>query len=70
MCCGSAGTYSVLNPKIAYELRDRKLANFGEMAPEVIVSANIGFLTHLQSGTATPVRHWIEVLDDALPKTL
>ena len=70
MCCGSAGTYSVLNPKIAYELRDSKLANFGEMAPEVIVSANIGFLTHLQSGTATPVRHWIEVLDDALPKTL
>ena len=66
LCCGSAGTYSVLNPEIAFQLRDRKLANLGEMAPEVIVSANIGCITHLQSGTATPVRHWIEVLDEAL----
>ena len=66
LCCGSAGTYSVLNPEIAYQLRDRKLANLTEMAPEVIVSANIGCITHLQSGTATPVRHWVEVLDDAL----
>ena len=69
LCCGSAGTYSVLNPDIAYELRDRKLANLGEMAPEVIVSANIGCITHLQSGTATPVRHWVEVLDEALLNT-
>ena len=66
LCCGSAGTYSVLQPKIAYELRDRKLGNLSEMNPEVIVSANIGCITHLQSGTATPVRHWVEVLDDAL----
>ncbi|MEO6016425.1 MAG: heterodisulfide reductase-related iron-sulfur binding cluster, partial [Polaromonas sp.] len=66
LCCGSAGTYSVLNPEIAYQLRDRKLANLGEMAPEQIVSANIGCITHLQSGTATPVRHWVELLDDAL----
>ncbi|WP_341916147.1 glycolate oxidase subunit GlcF [Polaromonas sp. YR568] len=66
LCCGSAGTYSVLNPEIAFQLRDRKLANLGEMAPEVIVSANIGCITHLQSGTATPVRHWIEVLDESL----
>ncbi|MFZ3141424.1 glycolate oxidase subunit GlcF [Polaromonas sp.] len=66
LCCGSAGTYSVLNPDIASQLRDRKLANLGEMAPEVIVSANIGCITHLQSGTATPVRHWVEVLDAAL----
>ncbi|MDP3796913.1 MAG: glycolate oxidase subunit GlcF [Polaromonas sp.] len=66
LCCGSAGTYSVLNPGIAFELRDRKLENLNEMAPEVIVSANIGCITHLQSGTATPVRHWVEVLDDAL----
>jgi len=66
LCCGSAGTYSVLNPEIAFQLRDRKLANLGEMTPEVIVSANIGCITHLQSGTATPVRHWIEVLDDSL----
>ena len=66
LCCGSAGTYSVLQPKIAYELRDRKLGNLSEMNPEVIVSANIGCITHLQSGTTTPVRHWVEVLDDAL----
>ena len=66
LCCGSAGTYSVLNPGIAYQLRDRKLENLGEMNPEVIASANIGCITHLQSGTATPVRHWVEVLDQAL----
>ncbi|MDO9403769.1 MAG: glycolate oxidase subunit GlcF [Polaromonas sp.] len=66
LCCGSAGTYSVLNPDIAYQLRDRKLGNLGEMKPEVIVSANIGCITHLQSGTDTPVRHWVEVLDEAL----
>ena len=66
LCCGSAGTYSVLNPEIAYQLRDRKLANLAELAPETIVSANIGCITHLQSGTATPVRHWVELLDDAL----
>ena len=66
LCCGSAGTYSVLQPEIAYQLRDRKLGNLGEMKPEVIASANIGCITHLQSGTQTPVRHWVELLDDAL----
>ena len=66
LCCGSAGTYSVLQPDIAYQLRDRKLGNLSEMKPEVIASANIGCITHLQSGTSTPVRHWIELLDDAL----
>ena len=66
LCCGSAGTYSVLQPEIAYQLRDRKLGNLGEMKPDVIVSANIGCITHLQSGTATPVRHWVEMLDEAL----
>jgi glycolate oxidase iron-sulfur subunit len=66
LCCGSAGTYSVLNPKIAYELRDRKLGNLDELKPVAIVSANIGCITHLQSGTGTPVRHWVEILDEAL----
>jgi glycolate oxidase iron-sulfur subunit len=66
LCCGSAGTYSVLNPGIAYQLRDRKLGNLEATAPETIISANIGCITHLQSGTATPVRHWVEVLDAAL----
>ena len=68
LCCGSAGTYSVLNPELAYQLRDRKLGHLGELQREVIVSANIGCITHLQSGTATPVRHWVEVLDAALAK--
>ena len=70
LCCGSAGTYSVLNPELAYQLRDRKLGHlgqtFGTAGTEVIVSANIGCITHLQSGTATPVRHWVELLDQAL----
>lgn len=66
LCCGSAGTYSVLNPGIAYQLRDRKLENLAEMQPEVIASANIGCIAHLQSGTKTPVRHWVELLDDAI----
>ncbi|WP_439590582.1 glycolate oxidase subunit GlcF [Hydrogenophaga sp.] len=66
LCCGSAGTYSVLNPDIAYTLRDRKLGHLDELKPAVIASANIGCITHLQSGTATPVRHWVEVLDEAL----
>ena len=66
LCCGSAGTYSVLQPDIAYQLRDRKLGHLQEMQPEVIASANIGCITHLQSGTATPVRHWVELLDEAL----
>jgi len=66
LCCGSAGTYSVLNPDIAYTLRDRKLGHLGELKPAVIASANIGCITHLQSGTDTPVRHWVEVLDAAL----
>ena len=69
LCCGSAGTYSVLNPAIAYQLRDRKLQNLDATATEVIISANIGCITHLQSGTATPVKHWIEVLDRALGAT-
>jgi glycolate oxidase iron-sulfur subunit len=66
LCCGSAGTYSVLQPEIATELRDRKLGHLGTLGAEVIVSANIGCIAHLQSGTETPVRHWVEVLADAL----
>ena len=66
LCCGSAGTYSVLQPDIAYQLRDRKLGHLSDMKPQGICSANIGCITHLQSGTETPVRHWVEVLDAAL----
>jgi glycolate oxidase iron-sulfur subunit len=66
LCCGSAGTYSVMHPEIAHELRDRKLANLKATGADEIVSANIGCLTHLQSGTDTPVTHWIELVDRAL----
>jgi glycolate oxidase iron-sulfur subunit len=66
LCCGSAGTYSVLQPELSHALRDRKLASLAPLAPEVIISANVGCIQHLQSGTSTPVRHWIEVIDDAM----
>jgi glycolate oxidase iron-sulfur subunit len=63
LCCGSAGTYSVLQPELSYQLRDRKLGHLAQVKSDVIVSANIGCITHLQSGTTTPVKHWVEVLD-------
>jgi glycolate oxidase iron-sulfur subunit len=66
LCCGSAGTYSVLQPELSYQLRDNKLKNLEATQADEIVSANIGCLTHLQSGTDTPVRHWIELIDQAL----
>jgi glycolate oxidase iron-sulfur subunit len=66
LCCGSAGTYSLLQPAIAQELRTRKLAALEEGAPQAIATANIGCLAHLQAPTATPVRHWIELVDEAL----
>jgi glycolate oxidase iron-sulfur subunit len=66
LCCGSAGTYSVLQPELANALRDRKLACLDALEPGCIVSANIGCIQHLAGGTATPVKHWIEVLDQAL----
>ena len=66
LCCGSAGTYSLLQPAIAGELRARKLAALEEGAPQAIATANIGCLAHLQQPTATPVRHWIELVDAAL----
>ena len=66
LCCGSAGTYSLLQPAMARALRDRKLQNLGVGEPEVIASANVGCIAHLQSGTAIPVRHWVELIDEAL----
>ncbi len=68
LCCGSAGTYSVTQPELSMQLRDRKLEAIGQAQPSCIVSSNIGCVTHLQSGTQTPVRHWIEVVDDALAR--
>jgi len=66
LCCGSAGTYSVLQPELSYQLRDNKLKNLEATQADEIVSANIGCLTHLQSGTAKSVRHWIELIDRSL----
>lgn len=65
-CCGSAGTYSVLQPQLATQLRDRRLSHLQAPAPEVILSANIGCIAHLQSGTERRVAHWIEWLDERL----
>ena len=62
LCCGSAGTYSVLQPTLAERLRDRKLGSLLREEPEVIVTANIGCQLHLQSGTGTQVMHWAELL--------
>jgi glycolate oxidase iron-sulfur subunit len=66
LCCGSAGAYSLLQPALSAELRSRKLARLHEGGPQFIATANIGCLSHLQGATGTPVRHWIELLDEAL----
>ncbi len=66
LCCGSAGTYSLLQPQLSQELRGRKLASLLEHRPQAILSANIGCMAHLQSATGTPVRHWIEWVDEVL----
>jgi glycolate oxidase iron-sulfur subunit len=66
LCCGSAGSYSLLQPAISLELRGRKLAALASGEPQAIATANIGCLAHLQAGTAIPVRHWIQLLDDAM----
>jgi glycolate oxidase iron-sulfur subunit len=61
-CCGSAGTYSILQPQLSGQLLRAKLSALEAGAPEVIATANIGCLAHLRSGTALPVRHWVELL--------
>lgn len=66
LCCGSAGTYSITQPELATQLRDNKLDNLEAGNPEVIVTANIGCQTHLNGANRTPVRHWIEIVDEAL----
>jgi glycolate oxidase iron-sulfur subunit len=71
LCCGSAGSYSILQPELSGQLRERKLAALAAGDPAVIATANIGCLSHLQggmrtppSGTRVPVVHWIELLDE------
>jgi glycolate oxidase iron-sulfur subunit len=66
LCCGSAGTYSVLQPELATQLRDRKLHHLAPLQADCIVSANVGCIGHLQTGTQVPVRHWVEVVERVL----
>jgi glycolate oxidase iron-sulfur subunit len=63
LCCGSAGTYNILQPDIANKLRDRKVANIAMVKPEVIAAGNIGCMVQIAGGTSVPVVHTIELLD-------
>jgi len=63
LCCGSAGTYNILQPALAGQLRDRKVANIERLQPDVIAAGNIGCITQIGSGTAIPVVHTVELLD-------
>lgn len=66
LCCGSAGTYSILQKELSQQLLENKIAALESGAPSGIASANIGCMMHLQSGTLTPIKHWIELLDERL----
>jgi glycolate oxidase iron-sulfur subunit len=66
LCCGSAGTYSILQPMLAHELRMRKVAALLTDTPQVVATANIGCLEHLRPASPVPVRHWIELVDALL----
>jgi glycolate oxidase iron-sulfur subunit len=66
LCCGSAGAYSLLEPGLSTALRERKLAGLTAGSPATILSANVGCLAHLAAGSAVPVRHWIEWVDELI----
>ncbi len=66
-CCGSAGTYSILQPELSQQLLQAKIAALESGAPDVIATANIGCLHHLRGAARVPVRHWVELLDERLP---
>ncbi len=66
LCCGSAGTYSLLQPELSQRLLKNKVEALQSGAPTLVATANIGCQSHIQSGTALPVRHWIELLDERL----
>lgn len=68
LCCGSAGTYALTHPDLARQLRDNKMNALESGKPEMIVTANIGCQTHLASAGRTSVRHWIEIVEQALEK--
>ncbi len=62
LCCGSAGTYSILQPELSARLLSAKVAALEQGQPACIATANIGCHTHIRAGTALPVRHWIELI--------
>jgi glycolate oxidase iron-sulfur subunit len=64
LCCGSAGTYSILQPELSQQLQEQKLKNLTQGDPQEIVTANIGCQLHLDSASEIPVRHWVEMLDE------
>ncbi len=66
LCCGSAGTYSILQPELSQRLLANKIRALTGESPTAILTANIGCQSHLQTATALPVKHWIEALDDSL----
>jgi glycolate oxidase iron-sulfur subunit len=66
LCCGSAGTYSLLQPELSAELRRRKMSALMDGSPQAIVTANIGCLEHLRTVSPVPVRHWIELVADTI----
>jgi glycolate oxidase iron-sulfur subunit len=74
LCCGSAGTYNMLQPEIAGQLRERKLKNIASTEPDIIATGNLGCITQLQDGLGKPILHTIELLDWAyggpVPKAL
>ena len=63
LCCGSAGTYNILQPEIAAMLRDRKLANIASARPDLVATGNIGCISQLARGCTVPVVHTVELLD-------
>jgi glycolate dehydrogenase iron-sulfur subunit len=65
LCCGSAGTYNILEPEIAWRLRDRKIANIVQTSPDLVATGNIGCIAQIASGTSIPVLHTVELLDFA-----
>jgi glycolate oxidase iron-sulfur subunit len=63
ICCGSAGTYSMLQPEMSAQLRDRKVRNIESVRPDVIATGNIGCITQIARGTGIPIVHTVELLD-------
>jgi glycolate oxidase iron-sulfur subunit len=66
LCCGSAGSYSLLQPELSRRLRDNKLASLSAGGATCIATANVGCQVHLEAGSSIPVRHWLELVDEAL----